>query len=78
MPVREISGRIQARSRRCSGNLIQSSQKLEKTLIIRPCQHFLTYPAGQLAFISFQTVFVSNQPSPGKKSVRCRRALQEI
>ena len=36
-----------------------------------------TNPSGQLALISFQTVLVNNQPRPGKKSLRCKRAGRE-
>ena len=36
----------------------------------------LTDALGQFVFISFQTFFVNNQPRPGKKSLRWRRALK--
>lgn len=52
--VLEISGRMQARSRLCSGARIQSSQ----------------YDLGHLGDSSSHTPLVSIQPSPGKKSVR--------
>lgn len=54
--VRDTSGRIQARSARCCGVRIQSSQK----------------DFGHLTESSVQRVLESIQPSPGKKSVRYR------
>jgi hypothetical protein len=74
MLVRDISGRIQARSRRCSGNRIQSSQNLIETNNARCHQCNRSYPDGQLPLISFHIVRVNSQPRPGKKSVRCKSA----
>ncbi len=62
--VRETSGRIHARSRRCSGFLIQSSQKLfkiKKINFLTSIKIELTLVANYLLFRSILFLLITSQ-----------------
>lgn len=73
----DISGRMQARSLRCCGFLIQSSQNLIDAHRVRIQSifqyfndHIVTYAFGHFEANSCHSFLVNIQPRPGKKSDR--------